>query len=195
MREKFWESGRVRVRAAEEADLNFLTAARKTPDSLRQWYEDELTAPPSEKEMRDAFVGDLADFYKDDKRLFMLETPDAEYAGQLQIWQVNRRAGVFRHGLFMEEGFRGRGLAKEALVIVLDFYFNELNYRKCNPYVYSYNARSQAFHERFGFKREAVIKEEHYSRGRYHDLYYYSLFKDEFNELHSDGLWVAGSTP
>jgi len=191
MRKKFWEGERIRVRAAEENDLAFLIESRKTPDSLRQWYEDEILFPRSEKETRDNFSGDLKDFYTDDKRLFILETLDGEYAGQLQVWHVNRRAGVFRHGIFMEEKYRGAGLAREALTIVLDFYFNELNYRKCCPYVYSYNLRSQKFHENFGFLREAVVKEEHYTRGGYHDLIYYSLFKDEFTALHKDELWAA----
>ena len=189
MSKNFWESGQIRVRAAEEADLSFLIEMRKNPDGVRQWYEDEVMFPLSEKDIRDSFINDLNDFYKGDKKLFILETIEGEYAGQLQVWEVNRRAGVFRHGLFLEEKYRGRGIAKEALAIVLDFYFNELNYRKCSPYVYSYNVRSQKFHENFGFKQEARIKDEHYTRGVYHDLLYYSLFKDEFNLLQKDKLW------
>ena len=195
MKKNFWESERIRVRSAEEADLVFLVESRKSPDSLRQWYEDEILFPLSEKEARDGFTSDLSDFYKDDKKLFILETLNADYAGQLQIWQVNRRAGVFRHGIFLEEEYRGKGFAKEALLIVLDFYFNELNYRKCNPYVYSYNKHSQKFHENFGFKLEARVKEEHFTRGVYHDLLYYSLFREEFNKLYGNKLWGAGVKP
>jgi len=193
MRKSFWSNARIRVRAAEEADADFLIENRKSPDSVRQWYEDEILFPLSEKELRGGFVGGLNDFYKDDKKLFMLETISGEYAGQLQVWDANRRAGVFRHGVFLEEKFRAQGLAGEALVIVLDFYFNELNYRKASPYIYSYNIYSQKFHEKFGFKLEARIKEEHYTRNNYHDLLYYSLFKDEFNELHYTSLWNAGT--
>ena len=189
MGSNFWSRGRVKVRAAEEADLSILTESRKNPDSLRQWYEDEILFPLSEKEIRDGFINDLNDFYKDDKKLFIIETLPGDYAGQLQIWHVNRRAGVIRHGIFMEEEFRGQGFAKEALAIVLDFYFNELNYRKSSPYVYSYNINSQKFHEKFGYKLEARVKEEHYSRNGYHDLLYYSLFKDEFNEIYKGKLW------
>jgi len=189
MGKNFWESARIRLRAAEEADLSFLIERRKTPDGLRQWFEDEIEFPLSEKETREIFIDDITNFYKDDKRLFILETPEDDYAGQLEVWYAKRRAGVFRYGIYLEEEYRGRGLAKDALLIVLDFYFNELNYRKCCPYVYSYNVNSKRFHEKFGFLKEALVKEEHYSRGAYHDLIYYSMFRDDFNKLYADTLW------
>ena len=191
MRTCFWSTERIRIRAAEEEDAGFLAERRKTPDSLCQWYEDAIQFPQSDKETRDGFIKNLHEFYKDDMRLFMLESPDGAYAGQLSVWETNRRAGVFRHGIFLEERFRGLGLAKDALVIVMDFYFNELNYRKSAPYVYAYNLRSQKFHEDFGFTLEARMKEEHYSRDIYHDVLFYSLFKDAFNTRHKNDLWSA----
>ena len=188
-RKEFWATGRVRLRAAEEADLNFLSEQRKTPDSLRQWYEDEVLFPMSEKELRDGYLDDINNFYKDDKRLFIIEADG--YAGQLSVWYANRRAGVLRHGIFLEEVFRGRGLAKDALVIALDFYFNELGYRKACPYIYPFNKNSLSFHTKFGFAFEARLIDEHYTRGEWHDILYYSLFKDDFNRLHKDALWSA----
>ena len=214
VRKHFWQTERIRLRAAEEADLDFLVEYGKSPDSVRQWYEDEMLFPFSEKETKELFLDDINNYYRDDKKLFIIEAVNGsdmpveaagvyggstaneisaavnfEYAGQLSVWHANRRSGVFRHGVFMEERFRGRGLAKEALIVVMDFYFNELGYRKACPYIYPYNANSLKFHEKLGFTFEARLKEEHFTRNGYHDVLYYSLFKDEFNALHTDALW------
>jgi len=192
MRKNFWEYGRVKLRAAEEADLPLFTDAGKSPDSVRQWYEDEVLFPLSEKDARDGFTDDLNNYYKDDKKLFIVETAeDGAYAGQLSVWHTNRRSGVFRHGIFFEENYRGKGLAREALAVVLDFYFNELNYRKACPYIYAYNNYSLKFHEKFGFAFEARLKDEHFTRGAFHDVLYYGMFKDAFNETYADMLWRA----
>ena len=221
IRKNFWQTERIKLRAAEEPDLNILVKYGKSPDSVRQWYEDEMLFPYSEKETKELFLDDINNYYKDDKKLFIIEaaggtkdapaggadeaaggpvnapangvsaTVDFEYAGQLSVWHANRRSGVFRHGIFLEELFRGRGLAKEALVIAMDFYFNELGYRKVCPYIYPYNANSLKFHEKLGFTFEARLKEEHFTRNGYHDVLYYSLFKDDFNALHRDALWSA----
>ena len=55
-RTNFWSTDRIIVRAAEEADAALLSAAGKKPDSLRQWYEDEILFPQSEKEIREGLI-------------------------------------------------------------------------------------------------------------------------------------------
>lgn len=190
MRKNFWESERLRIRALEEKDLQMYIQNRHEPDSVRQWYEDSLMFPMSEKETKDDYEKTVTDYTKEDKRIFILETLDGMYMGEISIWLTSARARFFRYGIFLDESARGKGLGKEALIIVLDFYFNELNYRKAAPCVYSYNSNSQKFHEKFGFKLEGIVKDEIYSRGQYHDMRYYAMFKDEFNERYGAGLWL-----
>ena len=58
---------------------------------------------------------------------------------------------------------------------------NELNFIKCGANVYDYNQASIKLHEKMGFKKEVVLKDFHFSNGKYSDEYIYGLTKDEFN--------------
>jgi RimJ/RimL family protein N-acetyltransferase len=97
------------------------------------------------------------------------------------VWFTQTRERFFRYGIQIDEAYRKKGYAAEALVIVLDYYFNELNYQKCCPTAYEFNKRSQAFHERFGFVKEGVLRNEVFTRGKYYSMVYYGLLRDEFN--------------
>ena len=52
MSKNYWQGKQIRLRALEDADLERYIAERAQPDSIRQWYEDELLFPASEKEVR-----------------------------------------------------------------------------------------------------------------------------------------------
>jgi RimJ/RimL family protein N-acetyltransferase len=180
----YWEAKDIRLRAAEEKDLERYLSERSAPDSIRQWYEDELLFPESAEEIKKSFEEALIEFSKDDKRIFIIETLAGDYVGEIDVWYTKRKSGVFRYGIFLEECARGKGFGKQALVIVMDYYFNELNYRKASPTVYSFNKNSQLFHEKLGFTFEGKLVDDVYSRGKYHDMLYYALFKEKFNELY-----------
>lgn len=184
MGKNYWENKGIRLRAIEEKDLDIYIKQRNNPDSIRQWYEDEILFPESAMDVKRKFEECLIEFGKDDKRIFIIETLDEEYAGEISVWYTKKKHGVFRYGIFLEEQFRGKGYGKQALIIVMDYYFNELNYQKASPTVYSYNTNSQAFHENFGFTLEGRLINDVYSRGVYHDMLYYGMIKDTFNKLH-----------
>lgn len=178
----YWEGLHVRLRAFEEKDAEMYAANRHTPDGVRQFYEDYIRFPDSLDDVKKDVAKIKEDFSTDDKRVFVIETIDCVYIGEISIWFTDRVSRCFRYGIFLDNEFRGRGLAKEALVIVMDYYFNQLNYHKCSPTVYSFNKNSQKFHERFGFVLEGKLREEVYARGEYHDMYYYGMLKSEFNK-------------
>ncbi|MDR3090747.1 MAG: GNAT family N-acetyltransferase [Clostridiales bacterium] len=190
MNKSFWTGKDVILRAFDEGDLVRLAESRKSPDSRREWLYDAIRPPMTEAALRKAYSDELFDRAKGSgDRLFSIELKSGEYAGELVVFNTNPSSGVFRQGLFLEEGLRGKGFGAQALVIALDYYFNELRYRKSAPYVYAYNPASMRFHEKFGFVKEAVHREERYTRGQYHDTVYYAMFREEFNLAHGRDLW------
>jgi len=184
----YWESKNIRIRAAEEADIQRFTDRRNSIDREGQWLEDSLEFPLSEEEARKDIIDYINELSKDDKRFLIIETLAGDYAGYIDVWYTRRRIGNFRYGIKLEPEHRRKGYGKEALIILLDYYFNELNYNKCSPTVYEYNTGSQAFHEEFGFIREGALRSEVYSRGKYHSMIYYGMLKEEFNKLYKHWL-------
>jgi len=178
MRNNYWEGKDIRLRALETPDIDRFVEMRKKLDSEGLWYWNRLPLPESEESARKEYA-DLDT--KEDKKYFVIETFDGEFAGHIAVWHTQRREGILQYGSLIEEGHRRKGYGSQALIIVLDYYFNELNYQKCRATVFEYNKRSQEFHERFGFVREGSLRNEIYTRGRYYDEVYYGILKDEFN--------------
>ncbi len=178
----YWQGKKIKLRAFEEKDIQKYLDERNDPDSVRQLYEDYIEFPLSENEMRNSIENYLRSLNGNDKRLFVIENFDGEYVGEISIWYTHRRNGVFRYGIFLDERMRGKGYAGDALTVVLDFYFNELNYQKCSPTVYEFNLNSQKFHKKMGFIEEGRLRSDVFVRGKYHDMIYYGMLRDEFNQ-------------
>jgi RimJ/RimL family protein N-acetyltransferase len=181
----YWTRKNIKLRAFEDKDLEKYVSERNNPDCVRQLYEDYIEFPLSELEVRKSIDSYISTFKEGDKRLFVIEEISSEeYAGEVSVWDANRRNGVFKYGIFLDEKFRGKGYAADALIIVMDYYFNELNYQKCAPTVYSSNALSQHFHEKLGFIKEGELRNDVYNRGKYHNMICYGMLKNEFAKLY-----------
>jgi len=184
MTKNYWEGKSIRLRAIEEGDVTRIVESRNSINNENQWYYDKIMLPESEAAMKKFCDEVLAEQKKDDKYFFIIETLNGSFVGHIYVWHTQRREGVFKYGILVDDVHKGKGYAKEALIIVLDYYFNELNYQKCNPTVYEFNTRSQAFHEKFGFVREGVLRNEVYTRGQYFSMVCYGMLKVEFGTLY-----------
>jgi RimJ/RimL family protein N-acetyltransferase len=78
----------------------------------------------------------------------------------------------------------GQGYGHEAMTLVLDFAFRELNLHRVQLTVFEYNERAIALYEKLGFRREGVFREMLHRDGRRYDMYLYGLLRRE---------WEAGS--
>lgn len=74
----------------------------------------------------------------------------------------------------------GRGYAREALMLFLDWLFSEQNMHKVTLETYATNERALTFFKKLGFKREGVLRQAVYINGTYHDIISLGLLKHEF---------------
>ena len=186
----YWQSENIRLRSFSEKDIEVRIEKMSTPNSRQQFFWDHMTFPLSKTEIEKDSKEMLESPPKDDKKLLVVETLDGKYVGEILIWKTDRRNGVMSYGIFIEDEYKGKRFGTEALIIVLDYYFNELNYQKAAPVVYSFNIASQMFHEKFGFIREGELRNELYARGEYHNVICYGMLRDEFNKKHKHDFIV-----
>lgn len=78
----------------------------------------------------------------------------------------------------------GKGYGLEALLLMLDFAFNELNLYRVQLNVISYNERAIRLYEKAGFRREGVFRELLQRDNQRFDLYLYGLLRSEWYEIH-----------
>lgn len=73
-----------------------------------------------------------------------------------------------------------KGLGTEMLTQLLSYGFEGLNLRKLYLHVFDFNKRAIGLYEKFGFKKEGTKKEMVYRGGKYHDVHFYALFKNDY---------------
>lgn len=74
------------------------------------------------------------------------------------------------------EEFQGKGIAKKALRLVLEYLFKIRGYRKVYAQIYDSNEASKKLFTSVGFEKEAVLKKHEMHMGQYRDVEVYSIW-------------------
>lgn len=119
---------------------------------------------------------------------FVIEDYEGHSVGDVDINDPDIRNGKFRYGISILQEYRGKGYAKEAILLVLNYYFNELRFNKANAEVHEFNSKSIKLHESLGFSWEGKIRESLYVNGKYCDEYLFGITKKEFNNRYLDEI-------
>jgi RimJ/RimL family protein N-acetyltransferase len=76
-----------------------------------------------------------------------------------------------------------KGIGREALNLLLEFGFYELNLYRLQLNVIEYNEKAIKLYEKTGFKREGVYREFINRDGRRFDMYLYGLLRTEWIQM------------
>lgn len=76
--------------------------------------------------------------------------------------------------------YRGKNIAVEASRKLLQYAFNTLGLKRVYLYTESDNIAAVRCYEKIGFKREGLIKQDLFTKGRYVDRYIYGITSDDF---------------
>lgn len=174
---------KIRLTSMTQNDLPAMVRWHQDPEFLRL-LDTRPAAPQAE--------GWLADHLRDRERstnafLFgirPLESDDLLGFVELEGIQWNQGAGwlVIAVG---EPQDQGQGIGSEALELMLDFAFRELNLHRVTLTVFSYNTRAIGVYERAGFQREGVYREYLHRDGRRYDMYLYGILRREWEAVRS----------
>lgn len=176
----FWQGERIRLRAIEPEDA----------EKFYSWNFDSETArfvdflwPPSSLAASRAWAQRMAtQEIKDDMFHCVIEDHQGKTAGLLNSHSTNRRTGTFGYGIAVNEPYRGRGYASEAITLLLRYFFMELRYQKVTVTVYACNPASMALHEKLGFLLEGRLRRMVFTQGQFYDELYYGMTCEEFAE-------------
>jgi RimJ/RimL family protein N-acetyltransferase len=79
-----------------------------------------------------------------------------------------------------EPAYREKGYGTEAMRLMLDYGFDELNLNRVELTVSSFNSRAIHVYKKVGFKEEGVLRQCDYNDGRYYDVLVMSLLREEW---------------
>jgi ribosomal-protein-alanine N-acetyltransferase len=100
------------------------------------------------------------------------------------IWSRHNNCGEIGYDLMRR--YWNQGYVTEAIRAILYFGFQQMSLNRIEADVMRHNAASMRVLEKLGFQREGVLRQRGYWKGAYHDLYFFSLLREDFYE-DSDG--------
>jgi len=114
---------------------------------------------------------------------FIIEKKDGSRIGY--IWHYNMIAPYMEmleltYGLVPSE--RGKGYCTEAAQLMVDYLFLTKNIARIQATTHTKNVISQRVLEKVGFKREGVPRKTYYCRGKWTDMFIFSILREEWNE-------------
>jgi len=74
----------------------------------------------------------------------------------------------------------GKGYGTEATRLMVQYAFDTLNLNRVWLHVLEYNERGIRCYEKVGFKKEGLLRQEHFRDGRYWDTHLLAILRDEW---------------
>ena len=101
--------------------------------------------------------------------------------GHISLYSIKRlpyESGFI--GYSIDKNYIGRGIATEAVKLVLQFAFQTLNLHRVEAYVSPQNSPSVRVLEKSGFTQEGLLRELLFINGVWVDHYMYAILQNEF---------------
>ena len=160
-----------RIRDVLEDDLPMLLSWRNHPDVRRFMFTQHEIGL---EEHRKWFIKASHDV---SRRLFLIEENN-KAIGYVQLSQVVE-GGVAEWGFYAKPD-APKGTGTKMGIMVLNHAFEQLKLHKVCGQAIASNQVSIAFHQRMGFTREGIMREQHRIGMSYHDLHCFGLLRTEW---------------
>ena len=153
-----------------------------------RWYEDSeflrlLDSEPARPKSADEFKSDYEKYGSEPNFFwFHIRTlEDDKLIGFINIHRIewNNASGWLGMGIG-DRNYWDRGYGGDALELILNYGFNELNLYRIGLTVFGYNVRARHVYEKAGFVEEGVQREALYRDGERHDVTFMGLLADEW---------------
>lgn len=175
---------KVRLGSINEEDIDIFASWYSDSDFLR--FFDKVPAYPKS---RQELVGWLKEIQDSNKGYsFAIRSIDNdEMIGYIELSNIQWWNGVATLGIGIgDTKHRGSGFGKEAMKLLLDFAFEELNLHRIQLNVFCYNTGAISLYEKVGFTREGVYREFIHRDGQRWDMYLYGILEQEWRNLQNN---------
>lgn len=158
------------IRALEETDLEFVHHLNNEYSIMSYWFEEPYQS-----------LGELQSLYKkhlhdESERRFIIEVNNTRI-GIVELVEINFIHSNCEIQIIVDPDFSGKGYAKSAFKMAIDYAFLVLNLHKIYLYVDINNDKAVHIYQSQNFTIEGTLLEHFYTRGEYSDCYIMGLFK------------------
>lgn len=119
-----------------------------------------------------------------DVKLAVCDINTGKYIGNVYMTDINQlNRTCVSHILIGGKSYWGQGYAKEALMLALDYMFNERNMNRVQAIVLESNVASLKMHQKCGYQIDGLLRQSVYKNGKYQNQYVLSLLKEDYLKL------------
>ena len=165
------KGSRISLRPATEADLEEFQRARTDIETRGAWVPVPRT--PFQRLHADF---EQTGWWSEDEGVFFAVDESDRLRGYVSWGRLNGSIPDVEvtYGVFDRSAF-GRGIATEAVGLLVGYLFEAYSMNRLIAYVHPENVASQRVVEKNGFVREATLREAWPRRGMWHDIHVYAL--------------------
>lgn len=107
---------------------------------------------------------------------------DGVSVGTIGLLNIDRKNSKAEYYIAMgETTYKGKGIAKEASMLILKYAFEELGLNRVYLFTESENIAAQKLFERVGFVKEGLIRQDIIFHGKLVDRFAYGYLREEWN--------------
>jgi len=165
----------IELRAPELQDIDILY---QWENDETIWYLSNTNIPFSRFDLEQFILNSNHDIYSEKQYRFMIvKTDDMKAMGCIDLFDFdpkNKRVGI---GILIDEKYRNQGFATEALSLIIDYAFEQLDVHQLFCNILSSNAESLLLFKRKQFSEIGVKKDWVFLQGKYHDEILLQLIK------------------
>lgn len=166
------------LRAVEPEDLEILY---RWENSTVLWYHGNTLAPYSKLVLRQYINDSLEmDIYQSKQLRLMIDLVEEKVTiGTIDLYDIdahNRRAGI---GILIDDDYRRRGFAKQALVLMSNYAFDFLYLHQIYAYIAQSNTNSISLFEKAGYQFVGSLKDWLQRGEEFEDVYLSQLLNDK----------------
>lgn len=133
-------------------------------------------------------IEDEVDWYESQRKNpnihnFAIELNDGRHIGSIGLMAVDQRVRMAELGIFIgEKAEWGKGYAREAIGLLLEFGFNMLNLNRIYLRVDTENIYAIRCYKRCGFVTEGEYRQVTFRDGHYGNQFIMSVLRDEYRQ-------------
>lgn len=171
-------SERVFLRALEIEDYKLISKWRNDINVTRYLCGNAyfVSSEREKKSIENKILDDSRNLY-----LGVCLIEDERIIGYVQINNIDLRNQKAEWGgtLIGERGLLGKGYGEEASRLLLKFLFEQYPINKCYGYCLSEHPVTASLFEKFGFRKDGVLRQEVFKNGEFKDILLYSILRNE----------------
>ncbi|SYW08725.1 GNAT family N-acetyltransferase [Oenococcus oeni] len=162
----------IKIRTLERKDLDLVHKLDNERMTMAFWFEEPYESFDELVSLYDKHIHD------DRERRFVVDK-DGEFAGILELVDIDFIHRTTEIQIIIEKAFRGNGIATISMKKGLDYAFNTLNMYKVYLYVDVDNVKGLHIYKKIGFVEEGKLRKHFFANGKYHDSYLMGIFRQE----------------